>query len=87
MNYLNIPYPLTIPHGLPRWLSGKKKKKKSVLMQKPQETPVRSCVRKIPWRRKCQPTLVFLPGESQGQKGLASYSPWGHKELDTTEET
>ena len=28
MNYLNIPYPLTIPHGLPRWLSGKKKKKK-----------------------------------------------------------
>ena len=56
-------------------------------MQKPQETPVRSCVRKIPWRRKCQPTLVFLPGESQGQKGLASYSPWGHKELDTTEET
>jgi len=30
-------------------------------------------------------TPVFLPGESQGQKSLAGYSPWGHKELDTTE--
>ena len=32
-----------------------------------------------------QPTLVFLPGESQGQRSLAGYSPQGHKELDTTE--
>ena len=40
---------------------------------------------KIPWRRKCQPTPVFLLGESHGQKNLAGYSPWGHKELDTTE--
>ena len=28
---------------------------------------------------------VFLPGESHGQRSLAGYSPWGHKELDTTE--
>ena len=42
-------------------------------------------VRKIPWRRAGQPTLVFLPGESHGQRTLAGYSPWGHKESDTTE--
>ena len=40
---------------------------------------------KIPWRRKWQPTPVFLPGESHGQRSLAGYSPWGRKELDTTE--
>ena len=31
-------------------------------------------VRKIPWRRKWQPTPVFLPGESHGQRSLAGYS-------------
>ena len=31
------------------------------------------------------PTPVFLPGKSPGQRSLAGYSPWGHKELDTTE--
>ena len=44
-------------------------------------------IRKIPWRRAWQPTPVFLPGESHGQKSLAGYSPWGHKELDMTEAT
>ena len=42
---------------------------------------------KIPWKRAWQPTLVFLPGESHGQRSLASYSPLGHKERDTTEAT
>ena len=42
-------------------------------------------VRKTPWRRKWQPTAVFLPVESQGQRSLVSYSPWRHKESDTTE--
>ena len=37
-------------------------------------------VGKIPWRRKWPPTAVFLPGESHGQRSLAGYSPWGHKE-------
>ena len=32
---------------------------------------------KIPWRRKWQPTPVFLPGESQGQRSLVGHSPWG----------
>ena len=43
-------------------------------------------VRKIPWRRKWQPTPVLLPGESRGLRGLTSYSrPSGRKELDSTE--
>ena len=32
-----------------------------------------------------QPTPVFLPGESHGERSLMGYSPWGRKELDTTE--
>ena len=28
------------------------------------------------------PTPVFLPGKSDGQRGLVGYSPWSHKELD-----
>ena len=31
------------------------------------------------------PTLVFLPGKSHGLRSLEGYSPWGHKESDTTE--
>ena len=42
-------------------------------------------VEKIPWRRKWQCTPVFLLGESHEQRSLAGYSPWGPKELDTTE--
>ena len=42
-------------------------------------------VRKMPWRKKRQPILVFLSGKSQGQRNLAGDSPWGCKELDTTE--
>ena len=42
-------------------------------------------VGKIPWSRKWQPTPVFLPGESHGQRSLASYSPWSRNESDTTE--
>ena len=62
---------------LPGWLSGKE--------------PICQCRRrgfdpwvgKIPWRRKWQPTPVFLPGKSHGQRSLAGYSPWGSKELST----
>ena len=43
-------------------------------------------VKKIPWNRKWQPTLIFFLGKSLGQWNLASvYSPWGCKELDMTE--
>ena len=45
-----------------------------------------SWAKKISWRKEWLPTPVFLPGESQGQRSLVSYRPWGHKELDMTEQ-
>ena len=39
------------------------------------------------WRRKWQPTPVFLPGESHGRKSLVGHGPWGLRESDTTEVT
>ena len=33
------------------------------------------------WKRKWQPTPVFLPAEFHGQRSLAGYSPWGHKRV------
>ena len=44
-------------------------------------------VGKMPWRRAWPPAPVFLPGESHGQRSLAGYSPWSHRQLDTTERT
>ena len=38
------------------------------------------------WRRKWQPTPVFLPGGLHGLRSLVGYSPWGHKESDKTEQ-
>ena len=37
------------------------------------------------WRKQWQPTPVLLPGKSHGRRSLVGYSPWGLKELDTTE--
>ena len=39
----------------------------------------------VPWRRKRQPTSVFLPGKFHGQRSRVGYSSWGRKELDKTE--
>ena len=39
------------------------------------------------WRRQWQPTPVFLPGESLGQRSLVGCCPWGGREWDTTEAT
>ena len=44
-----------------------------------------SWVGKIPWRRKWQPTPVFLPGRSHVWRSLVGYGPYGCKESDTTE--
>ena len=44
-------------------------------------------VGKILWRREWQPTPVFLPGESHGQRSLVDFSLCGHKESNTTEHT
>ena len=45
-----------------------------------------SIVRKIPWSRKWQPTPVFLPGKSHGQRSLVGYNPWSHNELDSIQQ-
>ena len=65
--------------GLPWWLRGQ-----SLCLQcrRPGSDP---WVRKIPWRRKWQPTLVLLPGKFHGQRSLVGYNLWGRKELDMTE--
>ena len=42
---------------------------------------------KIPWRRAQQPTPIFFPGKFHGRRSLVGYSPWGHKESDTTDHT
>ena len=63
--------------GLPWWLSDKE----SVCQC--QRRGFDPWVRKLPWRRKWQPTPVFVPGESHGQRSLVGYSPWGCKESDT----
>ena len=67
---------LSFREGLPWCLSGNKP---TCDIGDPGSIPG---VRKIPWRRKWQPTLVSLPGKSHGQRSLVGCSPWGHKELD-----
>ena len=51
-----------------------------------QETRFDPWVGQSPWRREWQPTLVFLPGESHGQRSVVGYSPRGLKELNMTEQ-
>ena len=51
-----------------------------------QETWVQSLGREDAWRRKWQPPPVFLPEEFHGQRSLAGYHPWVHKESDTNEQ-
>ena len=62
--------------GLPTWLSGKESTCQC------RRSGFDPWVRKIPWSRKWQQTPVFLPRKFHGQR---NYSPWSHKELDTTE--
>ena len=50
-----------------------------------QETQVQSLGWEDPWRGEWQPTPVFLPEISRGQRSLGGYSPCGRKELDMTE--
>ena len=50
-----------------------------------QETWVQSLGREDPLEEAWQSTLVFLPGESRGQRSLVGYSPWGCIESDTSE--
>ena len=56
-------------------------------MQAMRETWAPSLGREDPLEEEMATHSVFLPGESHGQRSLVGYSPWGHKELDTTEAT
>ena len=72
------------PNGLPSGASGKE----SVCQcRKRKGHEFDPWVRKIPWRRAWQPTSIFLPAESLGQRSLAGYSPLGGKELEATKTT
>ena len=70
------------PRGLPGGASGKEP---TCQCRRPKRCRFDPWVGKIPWRRKALPNPVFLPGDSLGQRSLAGYSPYGHKELDMTE--
>ena len=56
-----------------------------LLLLPPIPPSIRVFSNKSHWKRKWQPTPVFLPGESHGQRSLAGCSPWGHRESDMTE--
>jgi len=58
--------------GLSRWFSSKASAYNA-------RDVVQSMGEEIPWRRKWQPTSVFLPRELHEQRSLAGYSPWGYK--------
>ena len=49
-----------------------------------QEIQVQPLSQEVSWRRKWQSIPVFLPGKSSGQRSLAGYCPWSHKESDMT---
>ena len=68
-----------VPHGLPRQLSGKESTCQC------RGHGFDPWLGKIPWRRKWQPTPVFLPEMSHGQRSLVGYSLWGRKESDMTQ--
>ena len=66
-----------------RWLSGKESTSQYKRCRRHRFPD--SWVGKIPWGWKWQPTPVFLPGESHGQRSLLGYSQQGREESDTTE--
>ena len=68
--------------GLPRWLGGKESTYQS---RRSKRHRFKSCVGKRPWRKKCHPIPVFLPGKAHRQRSLMGYSPWDCKKSDTTE--
>ena len=68
--------------GLPRLISDKES---ACQCRRHKRCGFNPWVRKIPWRRKWQPTLVFLPGKFHGQRKLVGYNQWGIKESDMIE--
>ena len=83
----------TCEHGLPRWHYLKEptcqcrrcKRHAGGSLGDVRDMQEDPWVGKITWRRSWQPTPVFLPEKSYGPRSLVGFSPWGPKELDTTE--
>ena len=73
-----------LKRGLPQWFRGKES---SCQRRKHRRRQFDPWVGKIPWRKKWQPTPVFLPETFHGQRSLVSYNPWGPKESDMTQVT
>ena len=76
---LNLTFTVTflivqIYHGLPLWLSGKESASAG-------EMGLIAGSGRFPWRRKWQHTLLFLPGESHGQRSLVGFGLWGCKRV------
>ena len=69
---------MLIALGLSRWFGGKES---ACQFRRCRRLRFDPWVGKIPWRRAWQPTPVFLPGKSHGQRSLAGYSPWGCKRV------
>ena len=70
--------------GIPGVTSGKEP---ACQWGRPKKCKFNHRVRKMPWRRAWQPTLVFLTGESHGHRSLVGYSPQDHTESDMTKAT
>ena len=68
----NTQYLLCIISKLSRWYCGKES---TCQWRRCKTCGFHLWVKKIPWRRKWQPTPVFLPGESHGERNLVGYSP------------
>ena len=83
ISWLQSPSAVIVEPPEIKWLSGKQSACRCRSHRRPGLHPWAG---KIPWRRKWHPTPVLLPGESHGQRSLVGYSPWGHKELDTSEQ-
>ena len=81
--YMNYNRPWSF-HVFPFGTSGKEPACQCRRYKRPEFNP---WIGKIPWRRTWQPTPVFLPGESHGQRSLVGYNPWGCQESDMTEVT
>jgi len=72
----------TYIHGFPAGASGKESACQCRKCKRHRFDP---WVGKIPWSRKWQHTLVFLPGKFHGQRSLSGCSPWGYRKSDMTE--
>ena len=82
---LNMPCTFSSWYTLFQGFPGGSVEKNLCQFRRPKRCGFNPRFRKIPWSRKCQLTLVFLPGKFQRQRSLMGYSTWGRKKSDTTE--